>query len=382
VRILLATDAWAPQVNGVVRTLTEIRRELVAMGHTVVVVHPGLFRSLPCPFYPEIRLALRPGRRIGGLIEAAAPEAIHIATEGPIGLAVRRWCLRHRCAFTAAFHTRFPEYLAERCISPPSLTYAMLRWFHAPASAVMVASENVRRELAARGFAKLRSWGRGVDTALFSPQHNPAPLDLPRPIFLSVGRVAPEKNLSAFLSLDLPGSKVVIGDGPQLGALRRRFPGAHFLGGRSHDKLAAYYTAADVFVFPSCTDTFGLVMLEALACGLPVAAFPVAGPLDVIGGSGAGVLDDDLRAAALAALRIPRERCRAHALNFTWQRSAQQFLDNLQPLPAPLRPSPCASIAGGAAHEAAPPPPPPPTTAPPPPPSPSPASPQRFRAPA
>jgi 1,2-diacylglycerol 3-alpha-glucosyltransferase/glucuronosyltransferase len=332
VKILLATDAWAPQVNGVVRTLTEVSRELVAMGHSVVAVHPGLFRSVPCPFYPEIRLALGAGRRVGSIIEAAAPEAVHIATEGPIGLAVRRWCLKHGRAFTTAFHTRFPEYLAERRLLPARLTYTMLRRFHAPAGAVMVASESLRRELAAHGFANLAAWGRGVDAERFHPLENAPPLDLPRPIFLSVGRIAPEKNLPAFLSLDLPGSKVVIGAGPLLAPLRRQFPQAHFLGRRDNGELAALYASADVFVFPSRTDTFGLVLLEALASGLPVAAYPVPGPLDIVGDSGAGALDEDLRKAALAALAIQRERCRAYAMSFTWEASARQFLANLRPM--------------------------------------------------
>jgi glycosyltransferase involved in cell wall biosynthesis len=335
VRILLATDAWPPQVNGVVRTLTEVRRELTAMGHSVVVVHPGLFRSLPCPFYPEIRLALPLRRRIAAIIEAVAPQAIHIATEGPIGVAVRHWCLCHGRDFTTAFHTRFAEYLAQRRVLPARVTYVLLRRFHAPSGGVMVASERVRRELAARGFHNLRAWGRGVDTARFSPDCEAIPLSLPRPIFLSVGRVAPEKNLPAFLSLDLPGSKVVVGDGPQLATLRRQFPHAHFLGRRNHGDLAALYAAADVLVFPSRTDTFGLVVLEALACGLPVAAYPVPGPLDIIGDSGAGVLGEDLRAAALAALQVPRARCRARALHFTWAASAREFVANLQPLFAP-----------------------------------------------
>jgi len=331
VKLLLATDAWPPQVNGVVRTLSEVSRELCAMGHTVVTVHPGLFYSVPCPGYREIRLALGTRRRIANIIATAAPDAIHIATEGPIGLAVRRWCLAHGCLFTTAFHTRFPEYLAERALLPASLTYALLRRFHAPAAAVMVASERIGRELASRGFARLAPWGRGVDTALFDPARKGTPIDLPRPIFLSVGRVAPEKNLPAFLSLDLPGSKLVVGTGPQLAALRRQFPRAHFLGRRDNGALAALYAAADVFVFPSRTDTFGLVVLEALASGLPVAAYPVPGPLDIVGDSGVGALNEDLRAAALAALAIPRERCRAYALNFTWRASALQFLANLQP---------------------------------------------------
>jgi 1,2-diacylglycerol 3-alpha-glucosyltransferase/glucuronosyltransferase len=331
VRILLASDAWAPQVNGVVRTLTEVTRELMAMGHSVTTVQPDLFRSVACPFYPEIRLALGVSGRVGQLVEAAAPGAIHIATEGPIGIALRRWCLDRGYGFTTAFHTRFPEYLAERHLMPTCLTYALLRRFHAPAAAVMVASASVRRELAARGFANLAPWGRGVDLAQFDPARRGAAIDLPRPIFLSVGRIAPEKNLPAFLALDLPGSKVVVGDGPLLEGLRRRFPSAHFLGRRDNGTLAAIYASADVFVFPSRTDTFGLVVLEALASGLPVAAYPVPGPLDIIADSGAGALDEDLRQAALAALDIPRERCRAHALNFTWRASAMQFLDHLRP---------------------------------------------------
>ena len=335
VKILLATDAWPPQVNGVVRTLTEVSRELRGMGHTVATLHPGLFRSVPCPFYPEIRLALGAGRHIARFIEAAAPDAVHVATEGPIGLAVRRWCLKHGCDFTTAFHTRFPEYLSERRLAPARLTYALLRRFHGRAGAVMVASESLRRELASRGFGNLCAWGRGVDTDLFNPTRRGPTLDLRRPVFLSVGRIAPEKNLPAFLSLDLPGSKLVVGKGPQLADLRRQFPDVRFLGRRQNGDLASLYASADVFVFPSRTDTFGLVILEALASGLPVAAYPVAGPIDVIGDSGAGILDNDLRAAALGALQIPRERCRAHALNFTWNASALQFLRNLRPCSGP-----------------------------------------------
>lgn len=331
VKILLATDAWPPQVNGVVRTLMAVSQEIAALGHRLTVLHPALFHTVACPFYPEIRLAIGARQRIGNILEALAPDAIHIATEGPIGVAVRRWCLAHGCAFTTSFHTRFPEYLAQRHLAPAALVYALLRRFHAPAAAVLVATGSVRQELRGRGFTKLAAWGRGVDTELFSPLCEPAELGLPRPIFLSVGRIAPEKNLPAFLSLDLPGSKVVVGSGPQLATLRRRFPQAHFLGRHDNGRLASLYAAADVFVFPSLTDTFGLVMLEALACGVPVAAYPVPGPLDVIGEAGIGVLDNDLRAAALAALAIPRQRCRAYALNFTWRASAQQLVDNLRP---------------------------------------------------
>ena len=331
-RIALVSDAWAPQINGVVRTLTALIPELAARRHDVTPITPDLFRTLPCPTYPEIRLALRPGRRIGELIEAARPDAIHITTEGPLGLAARRHCLRRGYGFTTAFHTRFPEYVAARLAVPRSWSYALMRRFHAPSRGVMVATETVRRELAARGFRNLRRWSRGVDAALYDPLLRGDFLGLPRPVFLAVGRVAVEKNLAAFLRLDLPGSKAVIGDGPMLEELRRRHPEAQFLGRREGLELARLYASADVFVFPSRTDTFGLVLLEALASGLPVAAYPVPGPLDVIGTSGAGVLGEDLGRAALAALDIPRERCRAHALRYTWTASADQFVENLWPL--------------------------------------------------
>jgi glycosyltransferase involved in cell wall biosynthesis len=332
VRILLATDAWRPQVNGVVRTLTALLAELTRLGHAVTVLEPGLFPALACPFYPEIRLALGAGRRIKPMMEEARPDAVHIVTEGPVGLAARRWCLARGYGFTTAFHTRFPEYLAARFLAPKRLTYALLRRFHAPAAGVMVATPSVRRDLAAHGFENLKPWTRGVDHALFNPAQRDENLGFARPIFLSVGRVAPEKNLPAFLSLDLPGSKLVIGDGPQLAALKRRFPAAHFLGQRENSALAKFYASADVFVFPSRTDTFGLVLLEALASGLPVAGYPVAGPLDVIGDSGTGALDENLGAAALAALAIPRTRCRDHALRFTWTACAAQFVEQLSPV--------------------------------------------------
>ena len=331
-RIALVSDAWTPQVNGVVRTLTALIGELGARGHQVATITPDLFRTVPCPTYPEIRLALRPAGRIGALIDAAEPEAIHISTEGPLGFAARRHCLKRGYGFTTAFHTRFPEYVAARFAIPPSWSYALMRRFHAPSKGVMVATETVRRELAVRGFGNLTSWNRGVDTELYQPERREDFLGLPRPIFLAVGRVAVEKNIAAFLALDLPGSKVVVGDGPLLDKLRRRHPDAHFLGRHVGPDLARLYASADVFVFPSRPDTFGLVLLEALASGVPVAAYPVPGPLDVIGNSGAGVLDEDLGRAALAALDIPRERCRAHALRYTWAASADQFVDNLWPL--------------------------------------------------
>lgn len=331
-KILLATDAWPPQVNGVVRTMVTVTRELEAMGHQVTVLSPDRFRTIACPFYPEIRLALNAYGKASRIIASVEPDAIHIVTEGPVGSAVRRWCVAKQFPFTTAYHTRFPEYLAVRFIAPRALTYALLRRFHAKAAHVMVATETVRAELAARGFTHLVPWSRGVDPSLFDPSLRGEIDGMKRPIFLSVGRVAQEKNLEAFLSLDLPGSKIVVGEGPALAGLKRRFPDTHFFGRRENGKLARIYASADVFMFPSRTDTFGLVMLEALASGTPVAAYPVPGPLDVIvDGSGAGVLDEDLRCGALAALDLSREDCRAHALTFTWSHCARQFLDQLCP---------------------------------------------------
>jgi glycosyltransferase involved in cell wall biosynthesis len=320
-----------PQVNGVVRTLATVRAELTALGHSIVLVTPDLFTTVPCPGYAEIRLAFAAPSAVGRRIEAADADAIHIATEGPLGVAARRHCLKRGYAFTTAYHTRFPEYLSGRFGVPAALTYALLRRFHAPSRGVMVATQSVRRELAARGFVNLVPWSRGVDTQLFDAAKRDAFVGLPRPIFLSVGRIAHEKNLPEFLALDLPGSKVVIGDGPALPALSRRFPDAHFLGRRDNGNLARHYASADVFVFPSRTDTFGLVLLEALASGLPIAAYPVPGPLDVVADSGVGVLDEDLGRAAVAALAISRQRCREHAERFSWTSCARQFLANLVP---------------------------------------------------
>jgi glycosyltransferase involved in cell wall biosynthesis len=325
-RLVIVSDAWQPTVNGVVRTLEWLTAELRALGHEVLVIGPDRFRSVPLPSYPEVRLALRPGARLRALVDGFAPTAIHIATEGPLGLAARRHCLRRGLPFTTAFHTRFPEYLACRLPVPLSWSYAALRRFHAPAAAVMVATPRLERTLRARGFARLRQWTRGVDTDLFRPRDKSF-LAGPRPIALYVGRVAVEKNLEAFLALDLPGSKIVVGDGPQLGALRRRHPDVRFLGYRQGEELARCYAAADVFVFPSRTDTFGLVLLEALACGVPVAAYDVPGPLDVIGRAEVGCLDPDLGRAVRAALAVPAAACGAYALGFTWQAAARQFAD-------------------------------------------------------
>jgi glycosyltransferase involved in cell wall biosynthesis len=327
-RVLIATDAWHPQVNGVVRTLTSLAASAKGLGASIEFLTPEGFSSIALPTYANLRLALPNRREIARRIEAAQPDAIHVATEGPVGLAARAYCRRGNLPFTTSYTTRFPEYIAARFPIPEALSYAMLRRFHSAASVTMVSTLSLMAELRGRGFQNLRMWTRGVDTDLFAPERA-LPLDLPRPIFLTAGRVAVEKNLEAFLSLDLPGSKVVIGDGPQEAELRGRFPDAKFLGLRRGSELAGLIAAADVFVFPSLTDTFGVVQLEALACGVPVAAFPVTGPKDVIGDQGIGVLDADLRAACLNALNIPREACRAFALTRSWTTSARQFIGHV-----------------------------------------------------
>lgn len=327
-RVAIVTDAWHPQVNGVVRTLSMVQDGLAAAGHEVMMLGPDRFRTIPCPGYSTIRLAIGAGSALARHMAEFAPEAVHIATEGPLGLAARAYCLRRHWLFTTAYHTRFPEYLHARYRVPLGWSYAAMRRFHAPSSRVMVATETVRRELAGCGFHHLVAWTRGVDTALFRPGREPA-IELPRPVFLYIGRIAIEKNLPAFLDLDLPGSKLVVGDGPLLPMMKRRYPQVHFAGAQSGDALVCHYAAADVLVMPSRTETFGLVLLEALACGVPVAAFPSAGPIDVIGDSGAGIIDDDLAAAACAALSIPRERCLEHASRFGWQASIDQFAGHL-----------------------------------------------------
>ncbi|MEO5337262.1 MAG: glycosyltransferase family 1 protein [Magnetospirillum sp. WYHS-4] len=328
-RILIVSDAWFPQVNGVVRTLATLRDGLIELGHAVETITPDRFRTVPCPSYPEIRLALTRMGTVGRMIDAAQPCAIHIATEGPLGIAARRHCVKKGIPFTTAYHTRFPEYVETRWKVPLSWTYAFMRWFHGPAATVMVATQTIEDALKARGIGNIRRWSRGVDVEMFKPGDKSF-LDLPRPISLYVGRVAVEKGIEDFLRLDLPGTKVVVGDGPQLADLKRKFPDVHFAGRRSDNDLARYYAAADVFVFPSRTDTFGLVLLEALASGLPVAAYPVPGPLDVIDGSGAGVLDEDLGVAVRKALDIPPAACRDHALRFSWDACLQQFVGNLE----------------------------------------------------
>lgn len=331
-RIALITDAWAPQVNGVVRTLSTVTTELRARGHEVEIVSPDLYRSLPCPTYPEIRLALAGTGAVGRRLDAFAPEAIHIATEGPLGWAARRWCLSRRRRFTTAYHTQFPDYLARRTGLPAAWFWPYIRHFHGPSAGIMVATETIRAQLRAQRLTRLRPWSRGVDLANFGPDVPPPDLffKLPRPIQLCVGRVAVEKNIEAFLANGHPGSKVVVGDGPALARLRTAFPDAVFLGRQSGQALAACYAGADVLVFPSRTDTFGLVMIEALACGTPVAAYQVAGPLDVLTPA-SGVMHERLEDAIAGALALDRDACAAHGRSFTWQASTDQFLAALQP---------------------------------------------------
>jgi hypothetical protein len=330
VRILLVTDAWEPQVNGVVRTLKTTARELTAMGHEVRFLTPLEFRTLPCPTYPEIRLSLFPGPRVDARIREFDPDVLHIATEGPLGLAARRFALRNDFPFTTAYHTRFPEYVHARFRLPLSWSYAWLRRFHGASRAVMAPTQVVVDDLIANGFRNVRLWSRGVDADIFHPQPS-SRLDSARPIFLYVGRVAVEKNVNAFLELGLPGSKWVVGTGPALAALKARHPAVNYLGVLEREDLARVYAAADVFVFPSRTDTFGLVLLEAMACGLPVAAYPVTGPKDVLGDSKAGVMHVDLRVACLEALKLRREDALARAGQFTWRAATEQFFGHLHP---------------------------------------------------
>ena len=332
-RILIVTDAWSPQVNGVVRTLTTVVKELRAMGHAVEVISPDRFRTIPCPTYSDIPLALLPRRKLVRIIEAFRPHAMHIATEGPLGMAARSWAMRNRLQFTTAFHTRFAEYIRARMGIPVQPVYAWMRRFHSAAQGTMVATQSLRDELVRRGFHNIRSWSRGVDLDQFKPAPREA-WDLPRPVFLYVGRVAVEKNIGAFLDLDLPGSKVVVGEGPILSRLQRVRPNVLFTGARYGEALARAYAGADAFVFPSLTDTFGLVLLESLACGTPIAAYPVTGPIDVLADAHGkiGAVNADLRTAALEALTADRAACRAHAERYSWRACAEIFLSHLVPM--------------------------------------------------
>jgi len=333
VRIAIATDAWSPQVNGVVRTLQSVRAELERQGHEVLVVSPDLFYSLPCPTYPEIRLALASTNGVGKMLADFNPHAIHLATEGPVCLAARRWCLTQNFPFTTAYHTQFPDYVSARTGVNPEWIWRYIRWFHAPAQAILASTRSIEATLKDHDLTRVREWGRGVDLSLFSSATAPdADLRaLPGPIQLYVGRVAVEKNIEAFLTTSHPGTKIIVGDGPARASLEARFPEAKFLGARFGADLASAYAAADVFVFPSRTDTFGLVMIEAMACGTPVAAYPVTGPLDVLK-PGVGVMDEDLDTAIAKALALDRAACAAYGSSFTWEASARQFLKALAPV--------------------------------------------------
>lgn len=327
-RLLVATDAWRPQINGVVRTYERMAEQLPGLGASIDFLGPGDFKTFPCPTYPQIALAAPDASRCARLIDTLAPDAIHIATEGPVGWMARAYCQRRGIAFTTSFHTMFPEYVQARWGVPRRLGYAILRRFHRPSSGMMVATRSLGQALGARGFRNVMTWTRGVDADVFQPR------DVrcfgSGPVFLYAGRVAVEKNLEAFLLLDLPGHKVVVGDGPLLQSLRDRFPAAIFTGALTGSALAEAYASADVFVFPSVSDTFGIVMLEAMACGVPVAAFPVTGPIDVVRPGVSGVLSPDLRAAALGALALDRRAVRAAAQNYTWEATARLFLDNIE----------------------------------------------------
>lgn len=323
-KLVIVTDAWEPQVNGVVRTLGKTREHLQEIGYEVIMITPLNFKTIPCPTYPSIRLALLPYRKLSNMLDNLQANAVHIATEGPLGMAARRWCLRHKIQFTTSFHTQFPEYVRLRLPIPLSWSYAWIRRFHRPAARTLVPTISQQQRLQHYGFQDVYVWGRGVDTTIFTPD-NPKHYDLPRPIFINMGRVAVEKNIEAFLDLDLPGSKVVIGDGPDLEMLQKRYPDVVFTGAKFAQELASYLAGGDVFVFPSQTDTFGLVILEAMACGLPVAAFPVTGPKDIVITGQTGQLDWDLQKAALNALNLRKTGCITYAHENSWQKCTAVF---------------------------------------------------------
>lgn len=329
-RIAIATDAWEPQVNGVVTTLRETRDQLTRQGHKVLMITAQGRRTLACPTYPEIRLALFQGRRIARELDAFDPDSVHIATEGTIGLAARRYCIKRGIPFTTAYHTQLPEYVRARFPIPISWSVAVMRWFHKPAVCTMVPTESMRRTLLERGFENVVIWSRGVKTEVFRPE-DPVDYDLDGPVWLYFGRVAVEKNIEAFLDLSLPGTKVVIGDGPDRERLETAYPDCRFLGYKFGRDLARHVAGADVFVFPSRTDTFGVVMLEAMACGVPVAAYPVTGPIDVVRSGVTGCLSEDLTVACSCALDLDRRDCRLYAESRSWARSTREFVDNLAP---------------------------------------------------
>lgn len=328
-RILVATDAWQPQVNGVVRTYERLSEELARLGVDVVFLTPSEFHTLPCPTYPEIRLAIPGYSYLAGRLDEIKPDAVHIATEGPIGWMTRRYCRKRQIPFTTSFHTRFPEYLSSRFSIPASWIYAIQRRFHNAGAGMMVASDSLAQELDDRGFERIMPWTRGVDTTLFRPRDDRV-FGAEKPVYLYVGRVAVEKNIEAFLKLDLDGQKVVVGTGPLLETLRTQYPDVIFTGKKVGEELAQAYASADVFVFPSLTDTFGIVLIEAMACGVPVAAFPVTGPLDNVVQGATGALDADLAAAITKARTLDRGKVRAHALDYSWSNASRLFLSNIE----------------------------------------------------
>jgi len=327
-RVLVATDAWRPQVNGVVRTYERLTEEVAKLGCEITILSPREFRSFPCPTYPEIRLALPGYQYLVERVNCIKPDAVHIATEGPVGWMMRAYCTGRRIPFTSSFHTRFPDYLHSRFAIPVSWTFAAQRRFHNAGAGMMVASRSLAEELAERGFERIMPWTRGVDTDLFCPRDDR--LFGEGPVFLYVGRVAIEKNISAFLELDLPGRKVVVGTGPQFETLRAQYPDVHFAGKKVGEDLARHYASADVFCFPSRTDTFGIVLLEAMASGVPVAAFPVTGPKDIIKPGVSGFVDNDLRAACLNALDLDRTNVRREAETYNWESAARLFMSNIE----------------------------------------------------
>lgn len=323
-KIVIVTDAWEPQVNGVVRTLKQTQEHLTALGHQIIMLTPEGHKTIPCPSYPSIPLAIFPGKKVKRDLDECQADAVHIATEGPLGMAARKWCLKNNIKFTTSYHTQFPEYVRLRIPTPISWTYAWLRRFHGKAERVLVPTESQRQRLLSRNFKNVVVWGRGVDTDIFTP-NEPVSVDLPRPISMNMGRVAVEKNIEAFLSLDLPGTQVVVGDGPDLLMLKNRYPQAVFTGAKFGKELASWVAAADVFVFPSKTDTFGLVILEAMACGLPVAAYPVTGPIDIIKQDKTGCMNEDLKSAVLTALELDSSDCVAYAKQNSWRSVTEVF---------------------------------------------------------
>jgi glycosyltransferase involved in cell wall biosynthesis len=327
-KIAIVTDAWKPQVNGVITTLVNTGECLSADGHDVHFITPQDFVRTPCPTYPEIRLSLFPGRKVAAMLDSLRPDRIHVATEGPLGLAARKYCIKRKLYFTTSYHTRFPQYVQARFPIPLSWSYGYMRWFHSAAEHTMVGTETQREDLLAHGFDNVVMWPRGVDTNAFRPGEKDFLTD-PRPITMYLGRVAVEKSLEEFLSLDIPGTKYIVGDGPALKQLQRDFPDAVYTGYKFGEELTQYLAAADVFVFPSRTDTLGLVLLEAMACGVPVAAYPVMGPIDVVDDGVTGVLDEDLAAAITGASKLDPSDCREAALRRSWQQASRRFYANL-----------------------------------------------------